>query len=187
MLVHGRYQPTPAVPLLEAPSPRGALPTRCPSIPTQPVAEPGCWDAPHPCPDSHAGSPRRVGAPCRRGKPCVGRCAGCTRPHPQPSCSYGRSPRALTINSPLPKLVGFLSLATRCIAPNLLTQKFCIFNKFPGDSRAGPHLRTTDVRHRQLGRWGSGASARAPTPESVSSNANLPSPVPASAHQTPVI
>lgn len=31
----------------------------------------------------------------------------------------------------LPKLVGVMSLATKYITPNLLTQKFCIFNKFP--------------------------------------------------------
>lgn len=31
----------------------------------------------------------------------------------------------------LPKLFGVMSLATKYITPNLLTQKFCIFNKFP--------------------------------------------------------
>ena len=54
-------------------------------------------------------------------------------------------PRDLTISPLLPDLVGSLSLATKYLTQNLLTQKFCIFNKFPGDSRAELSPRTTDM------------------------------------------
>lgn len=151
----------------------GASYTPCLPTPTQAATEPdsiataaGTWDA------SRPGQPHWIP---RESQPLP---AG-VRAAPTPC--------ALTINSPLPKLVGFLSLATKYITPNLLTQNFSIFNKFPGDSRAEPHSRTTDVQRCQLGRRCSGDSVRASTLESVSSNSDLPSPMPASAHQTPVI
>lgn len=173
MLPHGRYQGTPTAPSLEPSSPPrtggwGWGYTPCLPTPTQ-AATDG-----HPGRESHTGSPGRASHSLQTGKPWAG-----VRAAPTPC--------ALTINSPLPKLVGFLSLATKYITPNLLTQNFCIFNKFPGDSRAEPHSRTTDVQHCQLGCRCSGDSVRASTLESVSSNSDLPSPMPASAHQTPVI
>lgn len=71
-------------------------------------------------------------------------------PQPGPShiCLWMQlqeEPRDLTISPLLPDLVGSLSLATKYITQNLLTQKFCIFNKFPGDSRAKLSPRTTDM------------------------------------------
>ena len=66
-------------------------------------------------------------------------------PHPPSQCCCRRSPGTSQSGPLLPELVGSLSLATKYITQNLLTQKFCIFNKFPGDSRAELRPRTTDV------------------------------------------
>lgn len=184
LLPHGRYQGTPTAPSLEPSSPPrtggwGWGYTPCLPTPTQAATEPdsiataaGTWDASRP--GQPYWIPRESQPLPADGTPWAG-----VRAVPTPC--------ALTINSPLPKLVGFLPLATKYITPNLLTQNFCIFNKFPGDSRAEPHSRTTDVQHCQLGCRCSGDSAGASTLESVSSNSDLPSPMPASAHQTPVI
>lgn len=104
-----------------------------------------CKQSPRPQPPSHRGwdTPRgqRSGRGGRRAVPPQLR----VLPRPPSQCCCRRSPGTSQSARLLPELVGSLSLATKYITQNLLTQKFCIFNKFPGDSRAELRPRTTDV------------------------------------------
>lgn len=70
------------------------------------------------------------------------------RPGPRPACSPRPAPsQSIPL---LPKLVGFLSLATKYITPNLLTQK-SVFLTSSQVIRGRAGLRTADAQRCQLG------------------------------------
>lgn len=88
---------------LSGPAQSSGLPCTTPRLPTptQTVTEPNAIAtvaATHPGLAGHAGSPRTASHSLQMGEAGAG-----VRAAPQPSCSYRRSPCALTINSPFAK------------------------------------------------------------------------------------